>query len=71
VGRRHAITAAIEQYPGEQARLASSCAGLALGGIADELASNGIPQRLIDNRRVFARVGFALMNDLAEIGAVL
>jgi hypothetical protein len=51
--------------------LASSCAGLALGGIADELASNGIPQRLIDNRRVFARVGFALMNDLAEIGAVL
>ena len=28
-------------------------------------------QRLIDDRRVFARMELALVNDLAEIGAVL
>ena len=41
------------------------------GGIAGELLLNGIPQRLIDDRRVFARMELSLVNDLAAIGAVL
>ena len=66
-----AVAVAIEQHAGEQARLASSCAGVALGGVAGELCLNRIPQRLIDDRRVFAGMGLPLVNDLAEIGAVL
>ena len=54
VGRRHAITVGIKQHPGEQARLASAGTGTALGGIGVELSPNRIPQRLIDDRRVFA-----------------
>ena len=49
----------------------SACAGDALGGIAGELHLNRIPQRLIDDRRVFAGMGLALVNDLAAIDAVL
>src|SRR5438270_5179613 len=36
-----------------------------------ELRVNGIPERLIDDRRVFAGMGLPLMNDLAKIGTVL
>src|SRR6202035_781607 len=32
---------------------------------------NGIPQWLIDDRRVFATIELSLVNDLAEIGVVL
>src|ERR1700751_5406898 len=48
-----------------------SSAALAPGSIAGELLLNGIPQRLIDDRRVFAGMELALVNDLAEVGAVL
>ena len=51
--------------------MARSSAALAPGSIAGELLLNGIPQWLIDDRRVFARMELALVNDLAEIGAVL
>ena len=62
----------IKQHAGEQARLASSCAAIvALGGIAGKLRLNGIPERLIDDRRVFAGMGLPLVNDLAAIDAVL
>src|SRR5262252_259363 len=71
VGRRHSVASAIKQYSGKQARLASSCAGVALGGIGGALRLNRIPQRRIDDRRVLARMGLPLVNDLAEISAVL
>jgi hypothetical protein len=58
------------QQPGEQARLVSACAGDALGGIAGEPHLNRIPQRLVDDWRVFARMGLALVTDLAAVGAV-
>jgi hypothetical protein len=48
--------------------LARSSAALAPGSIAGELLLNGIPQWLIDDRRVFAGMELALVNDLAEIG---
>jgi hypothetical protein len=44
---------------------------LAPGSIAGELLLNGIPQWLIDDRRVFAGMELVLVNDLAAIGAVL
>src|SRR5436305_520197 len=71
MGRRHAIAVAVEQHAGEQARLASACAGVALGGIGSELRLDRIPRRLIDDRRVFAGMGFSLVSDLAAIEAVL
>jgi hypothetical protein len=68
---RHAVAVAIKQHVGKKAGLARSSDASARGGIAGELFLNGIPQRLIDDRRVFAGMELALVNDLAEIGAVL
>src|SRR5580693_2749502 len=68
---RHPIAVAIKQHAGEEAGLARSSAALAPGNIAGELLLNGIPQWLIDDRRVLATVELALVDDLAEIGAVL
>ena len=71
VGRRHRVAAAIKQHAGEQARLANSGTGIALGGVARELCLNRVPQRLIDDRQVFAGMGSSVVNDFAEISAVL
>jgi hypothetical protein len=56
---------------GLQARLVILCARVPLGGVAGKLSLNRVPQRLIDDRRVFARMELTLVNDIAEIGAVL
>src|SRR5215471_17103233 len=71
VGRRHRVAAAIKQHAGEQARLANSGTGIALGGVARELRVNRVPQQLIDDRWVSAGMGSSVVNDFAEISAVL
>src|SRR5215831_8739231 len=71
MGRRHAIAVAVEQHAGERARPASACAGVALSGVGGELRLDHVPQRLIDDRRVFAGMALCLVNDLAAIEAVL
>src|SRR6202045_5433001 len=71
MARRHAVAVAIEQHAGKEAGLGRSSTALAPGGIAGELLLNGIPQWLIDDRRVLATVELALVDDLAAIGAVL
>src|SRR3984893_3641070 len=71
MARRHPVAVAIKQHAGEEAGLARSSAASVPGSIAGELLLNGIPQRLIDDRRVFAGMELALVNDLAEIGALL
>jgi hypothetical protein len=71
IARRHPVALGIKQHPGEQARLVSACAGVALGGIAGEPHLNRIPQQLVDDWRVFAGMGLSLVNDFAAIGAVL
>jgi hypothetical protein len=45
--------------------LRSACAGVALGCVTGKLRLNRVPQRLIDDRRVFPRIGLFLVNDLA------
>src|SRR5215472_451974 len=70
IARRHPVALAIKQHPGEQARLVCAGASIALGGIAGELHLNRIPQRLVDDWRVFTRIGLALVKDLSAIGAV-
>src|ERR1700738_4517233 len=67
----HPGAVGLKQHDGKEAGLARSSAALAPGSIAGELLLNGIPQWLIDDRRVFAGMELALVNDLAEIGAVL
>src|SRR6202011_5988459 len=71
MARRHAVAVAIKHHAGEEAGLARSSAALAPGSIAGKLLLNGIPQWLIDDRRVLATMELALVNDLAAIGAVL
>src|SRR6201984_3662276 len=71
MARSHPIAVAIKTHTGEKARLAISRARVPLGGIAGKLSLNGIPQRLIDDRRVLARMGLLLVNDLASVNAVL
>src|SRR6516164_3026653 len=70
IARRHPVAFGIKQHPGEQARLLSAGGGVALGGIDGEPHLNRIPQRRVDDWRVFARMGLSLVNDLAAIGAV-
>jgi hypothetical protein len=55
VARRHPVAVAIKQHAGEQARLAKA-------GVARKLDLNCIPQRRIDDRRVFAGMGLSLVN---------
>jgi len=57
VGRRHPVAGAVEQQTREQARLARAGVGVALGGVGGELGLSRIPQRLVDDRLVFAGVG--------------
>src|SRR5215472_14150290 len=71
VGWCHRVAAAINQHAGEQARLARSGAGVVLRGVPGELGLSRSPQRLVDDRRVFAGVGLSFVDDLPEIGAVL
>jgi len=49
---------------------ASAGASVAPAAVAGELRLNPIPERLIDDRREFAGMGLALVNDLAAIRAV-
>src|ERR1700724_340505 len=70
MARRHPIAVAIKQQASEEARLPSFSA-LALGGVAGKLRLHGIPERLIDNRLVFAKMALLVVDDLAPIDAVL
>src|SRR6202040_1415282 len=70
MARRHPVPVAINQQPSEEARLPSFSA-LALGGVAGKLRLHGIPERLIDNRLVFAKMALLVVDDLAPIDAVL
>jgi len=71
MARCHPVPVAIKQHAGEEARLLSSSALVALGGVAGELGLDRIPERLIDDRLMFARMGLFVMNDLAPVNAVL
>src|SRR6266446_10412651 len=71
MARRHPIAVAIKQHADEEAVWASFSAIVVLGGVAGELGLDSIPQRLIDDRLVFAEIGLFVVNDLAAINAVL
>src|ERR1700730_2011887 len=71
MARRHPIAVVIKQHAGEEAGLVISCARVPFGDVAGKLSLERVPQRLIDDRRVFAGMELALVNDLAAIGAVL
>ena len=67
MARRHPIVVAIKQHASEEARLPSFSALVALGGVAGKLDLDRIPERLIDDRLVFAKMGLFVVNDLASI----
>src|ERR1700726_970748 len=71
MARRHPVAVAIKQHAGEEAGLVISCARLPLGDVAGKLSLDRVPQRLIDDRGVLARMELALVNDLASVNAVL
>src|SRR5258705_11411094 len=71
MARRHPIAVAIKQHAGEEAGLVISCARVPLGDVAGKLSLDRVPQWLIDDRRVLARMELALVNDLASVNAVL
>jgi hypothetical protein len=60
-----------KQNAGEKARLPIFSALVVLGGVAGKLGLDRTPQRLIEDRLMFARVGLPVMDDLAAIDAVL
>src|SRR5438270_3220309 len=71
MARRHSIAVAIKQHAGEEAWLLSFSALVALGGVVGKLGLNRIPERLIDDRLMFAKIGLFVVNDLAPVNAVL
>src|SRR6266550_3610618 len=70
MARRHPIAVTIKQHADEEAGWASFSAIVALGGVAGKLGLDSLPERLIDDRRVFAKMGLFPVNDLAAIDAV-
>ena len=71
MARRHPIAVAIKQQADEEAGWASFSAIVVLGGVAGEPGLDSIPERVIDDRLVFAKIGLFVVNDLAAINAVL
>src|SRR6202047_871806 len=69
--RRHPIAVAIKQHADEEAGWASFSAIVVLGGVAGEPGLDSIPERLIDDRLVSAKIRLLVVNDLAAINAVL
>src|SRR6202043_322727 len=71
MARCHPIAVAIKQHADEEAGWASFSAIVVLGGVAGELGLDSIPERLIDDRLVFAKIGLFVVNDLAAVNAGL
>src|SRR6266446_4133911 len=71
MARRHPIAIAIKQHAGEEARLPSFSSFVALDGVTGKLGLDRIPQRLIDDWLMLARIRLLVVNDLAPIDAVL
>src|SRR5712664_3790500 len=71
MARRHPIAVAIKQHADEEAGWASFSAIVVLGGVAGELGLDSIPEQMIYDRLVFAKIGLFPVNDLAAINAVL
>ena len=49
----------------------SARARVARGGISGKPHLNRIPSRIVDDRRVFARMGFSLVNGLAVLAQLV
>src|SRR6202040_3039341 len=71
MARRHPIAVAIKQQAGEEAGLVSWCGRVPRGDVAGKPSLDRVPQRLIDDRRVLARLELALVNRLASVNAVM
>src|ERR1700731_902734 len=71
MARRHPIAVAIKQQAGEEAGLVISCARVPLGDVAGKLSLDRVPQRLIDDRRVLARMDLALVNYFDSVNGAL
>src|SRR5580693_4701559 len=67
----HPVAVAIKQHASEEARLPSFSALVPLGGVAGKLRLDRIPERFIDDRLMFAKIGLLVVNDLAPVNAVL
>src|SRR3954447_15618371 len=70
MARGHAVAVSIKQHAGEEARLPRFSVLVALCGVTGEPGLDGIPERLIDNCLMLARIGLFVVNDLAPIDAV-
>src|SRR5438552_10748835 len=71
MGRHDAVTLDVEQQSGEEARTPCSCSCRALDRVGGQLRLDLVPQRLVDDWLVLARVMRALMADLAAVDPVL
>jgi hypothetical protein len=72
VGRRHSYAAGVEEHASQQISLFGRFArGPPLHAVGFELLLNSQPEILIDDRRMLARIGRTLVDDLAAIDPVL
>ena len=71
MGRRHRAGIGVKQNPDQQARLVLLSAVSSFEAIFGELALDLTPKIFFDYGRLFAWIGYALMDDLASVDAVL
>src|SRR5207248_68416 len=71
MARRHLVPVTIKQHASEEARLPSFPAIVVLGSVAGKPRLDRIPERLIDDRLMFAKIRLLVVNDLAPVNAVL
>src|ERR1700730_12768293 len=63
MARRHPIAVAIKQHADEEVGWGSFSAIVVLGGVAGEPGLHSIPELVIDDRLVFAKIRFAVDDD--------
>ena len=71
MGRRHTGAVGVDDQSGQQAWSLRACSKETLASICGEPVLDDPPELRIDDRVVLARVGRALVDDLAAIDAIL
>jgi hypothetical protein len=71
MGWRQALAGFVKNHAGQQAGVACARSRRTLRTVCGQHGLNLVPQRLVDNRRVFSGIGIAFMCYLAAVKPVL
>jgi len=71
MGRRQALAGLVKHHAGQQAGVPCARSRCPLNPVCGQHGLDIVPQRLVDNRRVFSGIGIAFVGYLAAVKTVL